>query len=485
MTTAWSKFTRPLRAFYAARGGNVATIFALTLIPIVGAAGAAIDFSRANAVKADLQGALDAAALMLSKEAATDSNNKLQRNALKYFKANFNKPEATNIAVSAVYSSSDSSVVVNGSAAIPTDFMQIFGYNQITINGSSTAKWGIDQLRVALVLDNTGSMAQAGKMDALKTATHSMLTLLQSASVTNGDIQVAIIPFANGVNVGVENVAEPWIDWSYYSNSGGAGWHGGGGHGGGGRGRGSGGSWSSGGSSNWSSGSGSWSSSSNSSGTWHGSGGSSCSWSSCWSGSGTWSGSSTGTSTSHWQGCVMDRDQDYDVLNTAPVTGNKSTLFPAIYSTTCPVAMMGLSYSWDDLNATVDTMTPTGTTNQTIGLAWGWLALTQGEPFDNSAMPARTQLAIVLLTDGLNTENRWSSDQATIDVRTQKACDNVKAANVTVYTVQVNTGSDPTSTLLQNCASDKSKFYLLTRSDQILGTFNDIGSQLAKLRIAK
>lgn len=181
----------------------------------------------------------------------------------------------------------------------------------------------------------------------------------------------------------------------------------------------------------------------------------------------------------------MDRDQDYDVLNTAPVTGNKSTLFPAIYSTTCPVAMMGLSYSWDDLNATVDTMTPTGTTNQTIGLAWGWLALTQGEPFDNSAMPARTQLAIVLLTDGLNTENRWSSDQATIDVRTQKACDNVKAANVTVYTVQVNTGSDPTSTLLQNCASDKSKFYLLTRSDQILGTLNDIGSQLAKLRIAK
>lgn len=485
MASVCSKIGRGLRALWTARGGNVAITFAFALIPIVGAAGAAIDFSRANAAKADMQTALDATALMLSKEAAADSDDRLQRNARKYFKANFNESQAKNIAVSAVYSSSDSSVVVNGSARIATDIMQIFGYRYVTITASSTAKWGIDQLRVALVLDNTGSMAQAGKIDALKTATHSMLSMLQSASVTNGDIQVAIVPFANGVNVGVENVSEPWIDWSYYTDSGGAGWHGGGGRGGGSRGRGSGGSWSGGGSSSWSSGSGSWSSSPNSSGTWHGSGGSTCSWSSCWTSSGTWSGSSTRTNTTHWQGCVMDRDQDYDVLNTAPVTSNKSTLFPAIYSTTCPVAMMGLSYSWDDLNALVDTMTPTGTTNQTIGLDWGWLALSPGEPFDNPATTANTQQAIVLLTDGLNTENRWSTDQATIDVRTQKVCDNIKAAKITIYTIQVNTGSDPTSTLLQNCATDKSKFFLLTKSDQIVSTFNDIASQLAKLRIAR
>ncbi|MEJ2379011.1 MAG: VWA domain-containing protein, partial [Pseudolabrys sp.] len=110
---------------------------------------------------------------------------------------------------------------------------------------------------------------------------------------------------------------------------------------------------------------------------------------------------------------------------------------------------------------------------------------TPGEPFDNPAMPTDAQLAIVLLTDGLNTENRWSTDQATIDARTQKVCDNIKAAGITLYTIQVDTGGDPTSTLLQNCASDSSKFYLLTKADQILSTFNDIGSQLTKLRIAK
>ena len=31
-------------------------------------------------------------------------------------------------------------------------------------------------------------------------------------------------------------------------------------------------------------------------------------------------------------------------------------------------------------------------------------------------------------------------------------CANINAAKVTLYTIQVNTGGDPTSTLLKNCA---------------------------------
>jgi hypothetical protein len=52
-----------------------------------------------------------------------------------------------------------------------------------------------------------------------------------------------------------------------------------------------------------------------------------------------------------------------------------------------------------------------------------------------------------------------------------------------MYTVQVNTGSDPTSTLLKNCASDTSKFFLLTSATQIVATFNQIGTALTKLRL--
>ena len=60
-----------------------------------------------------------------------------------------------------------------------------------------------------------------------------------------------------------------------------------------------------------------------------------------------------------------------------------------------------------------------------------------------------------------------------------------KTAGITLYTVQVNTGGDPTSTLLQNCASTSDKFYLLTAASQINTTFNTIGTNQTKLRVAQ
>ena len=94
------------------------------------------------------------------------------------------------------------------------------------------------------------------------------------------------------------------------------------------------------------------------------------------------------------------------------------------------------------------------------------------------------QTVIILLTDGLNTEDRWYTSQSSIDTRQKKTCDNLKAAGITLYTVQVNTGSDATSTLLQSCASDAGKFFLLTSTGQIVTTFGQIGTSLSKLRLA-
>ena len=85
---------------------------------------------------------------------------------------------------------------------------------------------------------------------------------------------------------------------------------------------------------------------------------------------------------------------------------------------------------------------------------------------------------LALLTDGLNTQDRWYSSQSSIDTRQQMTCNNAKAAGIIVYAIQVNTGSDPTSTLLQNCATDSSKFFLLTSADQIVTTFQQIGTAL-------
>jgi hypothetical protein len=64
-------------------------------------------------------------------------------------------------------------------------------------------------------------------------------------------------------------------------------------------------------------------------------------------------------------------------------------------------------------------------------------------------------------------------------------CANIKAAGITIYTIQVNTAGDPTSLLLQNCASTSDKFFLLTSSTEIVTTFNTIGTNLSKLYVAK
>ena len=149
---------------------------------------------------------------------------------------------------------------------------------------------------------------------------------------------------------------------------------------------------------------------------------------------------------------------------------------------------MALSYNWSSMTTLVNNMSPNGNTNQAIGLQLGWMSLVGGGPFP--APPAMDpnytyQTVIILLTDGLNTQDRWYTSQSSIDARQALTCANIKTAGITLYTIQVNTGGDPTSTLLQNCASDSSKFYLLTAASQILTTFTTIGTNLSQLRISK
>jgi Flp pilus assembly protein TadG len=402
--------------------GGVAPMLALSAIPLMGAVGVAVDYTRANATKTAFQAALDSTALMLSKTAAT-----------KYFNALFVHPEAQNVTITADYGSTNGSkVTLNGSATLNTNFLGVLGFSQLNITASSTSTWGNTRLRVALVLDNTGSMSSSNKMTALKSASQNLLTQLKSAAVTADDVYVSIVPFSKDVNVGTSNYNQSWLRWDL-----------------------------------WDAVNGSCSNSNYST------------QSSCTSHGKTW----THAAHSTWNGCLTDRDQNFDTTNDAPLAG--SSLYPAEEYSSCPVAVMGLSNDWTALSAKISAMQPNGNTNQAIGLQMGWQTLTAA-PFTVPAMDPnyKYQQTIILLSDGLNTEDRWYTTASSIDTRQQKTCDNLKAAGVIVYTVQVNTGGDPTSTLLKNCASDESKFFLLTSAAEIVTTFGQIGTALSNLRLA-
>src|SRR5579872_2323152 len=121
--------------------GGVAPLLALSAIPLMTGVGAAIDYTRASAARSAFQTSLDATVLMLSKTAATETATQLQTDATNYFGALFARPDTSNVAVKATYTStSGSQLLLTGSATVSTTFMRIAGYNQIDISASSTAK---------------------------------------------------------------------------------------------------------------------------------------------------------------------------------------------------------------------------------------------------------------------------------------------------------------------------------------------------------
>jgi Mg-chelatase subunit ChlD len=144
--------------------------------------------------------------------------------------------------------------------------------------------------------------------------------------------------------------------------------------------------------------------------------------------------------------------------------------------------MMPLSTDWAALHSKVDAMTPTGNTNVTIGMAWAWQTLSPVAPMNAPEPAPDLDKVIVLLTDGDNTQNRFTNSASSIDSRTEKACANAKAANINVYTVRVINGN---ADLLRGCASKPEMFYDVDEAAQLNSVFASIAQNLANLRIAK
>ncbi|OQW58235.1 MAG: pilus assembly protein TadG [Proteobacteria bacterium SG_bin9] len=444
--------TKLRSGFLRDRRGNVATMFAFAILPILGFVGAAVDYSRAAKARTAMQAALDATALMIAKDAASMTPAQISSKAQAYFQAQYNVPEAPSANFSAVYTpntGSGATVVVSATGTIQTDFMKLAGYPNIDFKSGSTTTWGNTRLRVALALDVTGSMNDDGKLGAMKTSAKKLIDTLRSSAQGTEDVFVSIIPFAQMVNVGSGNKNASWLDWdedygscsnNTYSKK-----------------------------------------------------------SSCVAAGRTWT-----MDNSNWRGCVTDRDQPYDTTKDVPTTANASTLFMAQRytqngSNICPSPILPMTsiYALSDAQTVkdkIDALVANGGTNQPIGMHWAWLSLQQASaPLTAPAKDNNYKYSdvIILLSDGLNTIDRWygngSSPSAQVDARQKILCDNIKnPANgkTTIYTIQVNTDGDPESAILKSCA-DTGQFYPTTTTSGIDNAFNQIGASLTKLKLAK
>jgi Flp pilus assembly protein TadG len=167
---------RPAKLFSRFAGnskGNVAVIFAIASIPILTAIGCAVDYSLAVRMKSKMQSAADAASVGSISQSSPGyaaaeamSGNGLvsagTNDASNIFTGNLsNVAGYSNLAVTPSVTKTNSTLtsVVTFSAQVPTNFLQVIGYQYLTINGTSTSSAQMSTyLDFYLTLDVSGSM---------------------------------------------------------------------------------------------------------------------------------------------------------------------------------------------------------------------------------------------------------------------------------------------------------------------------------------
>jgi Flp pilus assembly protein TadG len=439
---------KTVRCFKSDNRGATATIFGLTLIPVLALLGAALDYSRASAALAHMQKALDAAALALVRDAETLGDGQLRARAQSVFDSAFGTDTSivtTPLTVTRV----GKTVRVEATGTVRTAFMRIAGFDHMAIGGAAVAAWGRKKIELALVLDNTGSMASSNKLNELKKASYDLLDKLEMLARAAKDpkdpedkdpIKVSIVPFNTKVNVGRGHKDASWI--TYRPNA---------------------------------------------------------------------PDPALRMSRHDWQGCVTDREQtqDLDTRANGHIEADPSTLHLA---TICGEYFGGrldrqelaeirpLTSNFAALRQTIGAMKAEGCTNITIGAAWGLDTLSNNGPFTGAAAygTADVEKIMILLSDGNNTRSRAyrNTDHCSegtyigtqIDQRTRKVCDAIKAQTdgqrIRLYTIRVIEGN---ATLLSECASTgedgKPLYYDVRDASGIHRVFEDILKEILATRL--
>jgi Flp pilus assembly protein TadG len=163
--------------------GSIQVLYALALIPMIGALGLATDTARGYLVKARLSQSVDAAVLAGGKVYFASTR---EDDVLKYFAANF--PTSGSIGFDAEFQSDfmDAKVTVNtpteggvegseklymsASAIIPTTFMRVLGINEVTVVAEAEVERTVKALDAVISLDMSGSMDGSAKIGAARDA---------------------------------------------------------------------------------------------------------------------------------------------------------------------------------------------------------------------------------------------------------------------------------------------------------------------------
>lgn len=412
--------------------GATGLLFGIAVLPLVGAVGAAVDYSRAADQQSKIQRALDATAIALAREPATLTGSNLQQRTETIF-ATLYQPAGFVTRGAVTVSRTSTSVSVRSTATVQNAFMQVVGVPQSSVGGTADSTWGTQKIELALVLDNTGSMADSisgqRKIDALKNAATTLLTDLRAIATDTDTVKVSIVPFDTEVRLDVlGNPSYRGRDWYRFNQ---------------------------------------------------------VTDRALWTGYvfdryGTYASTDdapvSGNSNSMFP---APRDTEYH-----------STLS---YQSTRDLAVMKpltSLYNYSDyqaLTSLVNSMQPRGFTNIGLGAMWGYATLTPSDPFTEAAALGTKDVKkfMVILTDGDNTMSHINgslqSNTTKIDAQTTAACTLVKQNNnVELFTIRLLDGN---TTLLRNCATDSNHYFDVQNSAQLTSAFAAIVNAISGTRL--
>jgi Flp pilus assembly protein TadG len=217
-----------LRRLRSDASGNTLAICAAAIIPLAAVIGSALDLSDAYMTRQRLQNACDASVLAARQYMqGTDFNSDVEGEADKFF--NFNFPAGTSNVTNLDFtieqdSAKDTQLNGAASARVPTSLMRIFGYQAIPIQVSCDATRDMGHNDIMLVLDVTGSMADApssGGASKISRLREGAMGLYKALESDDGSItRYGILPYWQTVNIArsLKNKDilddQPFVDWT-------------------------------------------------------------------------------------------------------------------------------------------------------------------------------------------------------------------------------------------------------------------------------
>jgi Flp pilus assembly protein TadG len=443
--------------------GSVSIITALSIIALMGMVGLAIDYNRITSARQELQTLADTA--LIAAATSARSNSDPQTAADTSLSVNWTTKPRQSTASIVIADPGNNELEGVASTTLPMTFSRVLGYKSVDISVKASVVYGQGSVELALVLDTTGSM-QGQPLFDLQSATKTLLDNAYAPSGAADKVKVAIVPFAQYVNVGVSNRNKPWM--SVPSNS---------------------------------------SATSNVCTTTSPiTGTSNCvtktatayndgvpytyTYQDCQYTYGppvTTCGPQTSTST--WNGCAGSRSYPQD--NDAKVASGQPV--PGVMDVSCGTEMLRLTKDRSDIDNKIASFAAGGETFIPAGLVWGWRAISPDAPFaDATAYAGSTaaRKAIVLMTDGANTKSpnypdHEGSDANKANQLMAETCAAIKAQKITLYTVAFNVTDQAAKDRLSACASSPTQFFDAPSASQLSSAFQKIGQTLAALYLKK